>query len=63
MELHAETASVGEARPFAGDRLDRRGLSEVQDVAVLLTSELVTNAVVHGGGGASVVVGVSRRVH
>ena len=59
MELHAETASVGEARRFAGDRLDRRGLSEVQDVAVLLTSELVTNAVVHGGGGASVVVGVA----
>lgn len=32
---------------------------ELGEVAALLTSELVTNALVHGGGGASLSVGVA----
>lgn len=43
-------SSVGEARRFVGALIGRLARAEVVDIATLLTSELVTNAVVHAGG-------------
>jgi len=45
----AEAASVSQARRFVGDVLGRAALDDLVDVAVLLTSELVTNGVLHAG--------------
>ncbi|MBB5937487.1 PAS domain S-box-containing protein [Streptomyces zagrosensis] len=47
--------SVASARAFVRDTLQGWGLTEVVDDAVVLTSELVTNAVVHAGTAADVV--------
>lgn len=44
--------SVASARGFVRDTLQGWALGEVVDDAVVLTSELVTNAVVHAGGPA-----------
>jgi anti-sigma regulatory factor (Ser/Thr protein kinase) len=44
--FRAEPASAGDARHFVGSVLDRHGVDSVD--ARLLTSELATNAVVHG---------------
>ncbi|MFE5596687.1 ATP-binding protein [Streptomyces sp. NPDC056549] len=55
--------SVGVARRLVAAVLDRWGLSELTDPAVLIVSELVTNAIVHAGArtcGASIRVVVSR---
>ena len=54
-----------EARRFVGACCGAAGHDEdVGEVAVLLTSELVTNALVHAGGGARVSVDVApERVH
>jgi anti-sigma regulatory factor (Ser/Thr protein kinase) len=41
--------SAGYARRFVGDILSRWGLASSVETAQLLTSELVTNAVVHAG--------------
>ena len=49
MRLLARPESVQEARRFVGDCLDGWGGDGRADVAVLLTSEVVTNAVLHGG--------------
>jgi PAS domain S-box-containing protein len=46
--------SVAAARGFVRDTLQGWGLGEVVDDAVVLTSELVTNAVVHAGTSAQV---------
>ncbi|MFF8957240.1 SpoIIE family protein phosphatase [Streptomyces sp. NPDC014894] len=46
--------SVATARAFVRDTLQGWGYSEVVDDAVVLTSELVTNAVVHAGTAADV---------
>ncbi|MGD9484021.1 SpoIIE family protein phosphatase [Streptomyces sp. TRM70308] len=46
--------SVAAARAFVRDTLQGWGLSDVVDDAVVLTSELVTNAVVHAGTSAEV---------
>lgn len=46
--------SVATARAFVRDTLQGWGFSEVVDDAVVLTSELVTNAVVHAGTAADV---------
>jgi PAS domain S-box-containing protein len=46
--------SVAAARAFVRDTLQGWGYSEVVDDAVVLTSELVTNAVVHAGTAADV---------
>lgn len=46
--------SVATARAFVRDTLHGWGFSEVVDDAVVLTSELVTNAVVHAGTAADV---------
>ncbi|MCT4357891.1 SpoIIE family protein phosphatase [Streptomyces sp. Je 1-79] len=46
--------SVATARAFVRDTLQGWGYSEVVDDAVVLTSELVTNAVIHAGTAADV---------
>lgn len=47
IDLLAEPRSAGEARQFVADHLKDRVPEGVSDVAVLLTSELVTNVIVH----------------
>lgn len=47
--------SVASARTFVRDTLQGWGLADIVDDAVVLTSELVTNAVVHSGTTADVV--------
>ncbi len=47
VSLPAEPASAAVARRFVRDVLDAWGAGEFEDAAVLLTSELVTNAVLH----------------
>ena len=46
--------SVATARGFVRDTLQGWGLADIVDDAVVLTSELVTNAVVHAGTAAEV---------
>lgn len=46
------SAGIGEARRFTRDRLKTWGLLAVADNAILMISELVTNAILHGGEGA-----------
>jgi PAS domain S-box-containing protein len=46
--------SVATARSFVRDTLQGWGLADIADDAVVLTSELVTNAVVHAGTAAQV---------
>jgi anti-sigma regulatory factor (Ser/Thr protein kinase) len=49
--LSAEPSSVGEARQLVREMCDRTALEEqARDAAILLTSELVTNAVLHASG-------------
>lgn len=50
LQLPSAPTSVGEARRFVAAALDGLGAQGVQEVVALLTSELVTNAVVHVGG-------------
>lgn len=50
IELAPELASAMAARHFLADALIRSGLDCLVDVAVLLASELVTNAVRYTGG-------------
>jgi anti-sigma regulatory factor (Ser/Thr protein kinase) len=52
LQLPSQTTSPGEARRFVGDVLRGHGLDtgEVVDAALLLTSELVTNAVLYAAG-------------
>lgn len=50
--------SARRARRFVADALAGAGRSEAAEVAVLLVSELVSNAVLHGGGEIEVVVRV-----
>jgi len=45
----ADERSVAEARRFVRDHLDEWGVRDAADSAVLLVSELITNAVVHAG--------------
>ncbi len=47
IELPPEPRAAGEARHFVSDQLTGHVCDEVTEVAVLLTSELVTNVVVH----------------
>lgn len=47
LELIPEAASVSAARRFVAERLAALEVLDVVDTAVLLTSELVTNSVLH----------------
>ncbi|MGY5133102.1 ATP-binding protein [Streptomyces nigrescens] len=62
---HADLKAVGEVRRELRQLLSRwtlPGGGELAEVATLLTSELVTNALVHAGGGAIVTARVSDRL-
>ncbi len=50
MALEARPGSVKEARTAVANALTAWSLNAVEDVAVLLTSELVTNAIRHATG-------------
>ena len=50
LQLPPARASVGEARRYVAARLAELDAAPVTEVATLLTSELVTNAIVHAGG-------------
>jgi serine phosphatase RsbU (regulator of sigma subunit)/anti-sigma regulatory factor (Ser/Thr protein kinase) len=50
--------SVGEARWFVRDTLERWGIGDLKDPAALAVSELVTNAVIHAGTPAKVALSV-----
>ena len=49
-----DRASVSAARRFVSTSLERHGLPELIDTAVLLTSELVANAVLHAASAPAV---------
>lgn len=49
LEIEPERSSVSLARRFVMDAVHRLGGERYADVAELLTSELVTNAVLHAG--------------
>ena len=49
MRLTANAENDREARRFVGTRLQSWDSASVTDIAVLLTSEIVTNAVLHAG--------------
>lgn len=55
--LAANPTSAYAARNFVGGTLDNWGRGDLVEVAMLLTSELVTNAIVHAGTDLVVTVG------
>jgi anti-sigma regulatory factor (Ser/Thr protein kinase) len=50
IQLASDPAGVRDARRFAAGTLRGWGLAALVEVVVLLTSELVSNAVMHGAG-------------
>jgi serine phosphatase RsbU (regulator of sigma subunit)/anti-sigma regulatory factor (Ser/Thr protein kinase)/putative methionine-R-sulfoxide reductase with GAF domain len=48
--LPVDTSAPGRARRFVIDALEAAGADDVVEIAALLTSEVVTNAVIHGRG-------------
>lgn len=55
LDLPTRPSSARDARRFVGDALLGRGIDDdTLDTTLLLTSELVTNALVHAGGGITV---------
>jgi anti-sigma regulatory factor (Ser/Thr protein kinase) len=54
--LEAEPASARAARQFVRDRLHEWHCDHVSEAVVLLTSELVTNAIVHAGTSVTLAV-------
>lgn len=59
LELPSAPASVGGARRFVGAALEQLDALSLSEVAALLTSELVTNAVVHAAGSIRIRVSVA----
>ncbi|MFI6766292.1 ATP-binding protein [Streptomyces sp. NPDC050355] len=60
---HADLRAVGEVRRELRQLVSRwAGGGELADVATLLTSELVTNALVHAEGGAVVTARIGDRL-
>jgi anti-sigma regulatory factor (Ser/Thr protein kinase) len=55
-DLPSDSTAPGRARRIVTASLAGRGLDDLVEPAVLLTSEIVTNAVQHGGGHARIVV-------
>jgi anti-sigma regulatory factor (Ser/Thr protein kinase) len=53
-DLPADVTAPGRARRIVAASLASRGLDDLLEPAVLLASEVVTNAVVHGGGHARI---------
>lgn len=64
LDLAPHLSSARHARRFVHDALQQFGAGAVADVGVLLTSELVTNALLHGTGdvAVSVTAGKGRNV-
>lgn len=60
LELPRDLSSVAAARNFVAEALKSRGLTMVVDDALIVVSELVTNAVTHAESGCVVRVGVSQ---
>lgn len=58
MELPAEPASIGEARRFVAEVLDGEVEADQLDAALVIASELATNAVLHAGTGFELVLRV-----
>ena len=58
-EFGGTIAAVAEARGFVTQQLRRWGLESLVSDAELLTSELVTNAVLHARGAVTVTVAVA----
>lgn len=56
LDLERDPVSVGRARQFTQDRLAGWGADDVAENAVLVVSELVTNAITHGGSTCRVVL-------
>lgn len=54
--LEGGPASAGRARRFINDVLRRERLDDVDEVVVLLTNELVTNAILHTGSDIDLMV-------
>lgn len=55
LDLEQHPAAVGRARRFVHDQCHAAGVNDdTSDTAVLLTSEIVTNAFLHGHSGARV---------
>lgn len=52
LEIPPVSTGIGEARRFTRDQLKSWGLTTLADNAILMISELVTNAILHGGEGA-----------
>lgn len=46
------SSAIGEARRFTRDQLNAWGVADLTETAILMISELVTNAILHGGDGA-----------
>lgn len=61
LHLPARPDSAGSARRFVADALSHQGAESVVDVCVLLTSELVTNAILHARGDVELKIGFAHR--
>jgi DNA-binding NarL/FixJ family response regulator len=60
LDLPRDLASVGRARDFVEEALVSSGAEDLVDDALIIVSELVTNAVVHADSGCVVRVGIDR---
>ncbi|HVE94543.1 MAG TPA: response regulator [Acidimicrobiales bacterium] len=56
VDLSQDPASVGQARRFTRERLERWGAGALVESSVLVVSELVTNAITHAGSVCRVVL-------
>lgn len=52
LQIPPVSTAIGDARRFARDQMKSWGLASIADNAILMISELVTNAILHGGEGA-----------
>jgi anti-sigma regulatory factor (Ser/Thr protein kinase) len=52
LQIPPVSTGIGEARRFTRDQMKIWGLAGIADNAILMISELVTNAILHGGEGA-----------
>lgn len=59
-EFPAQPASAGEARRFVLTALAESGVAGLSDTAMLLVSELVSNAVLHAGTPIQVVIRIDK---
>jgi anti-sigma regulatory factor (Ser/Thr protein kinase) len=62
LPLHPEPAAAGRAREFVDDQLSRWGLGDCRDEALLVVSELVTNATIHAGTPITLTLAVAESV-